>query len=94
MNRLILAVVLTLSACATQPETASSEAEAQDPPKFYTCEDAASYYQGLAGQKLGLVTFEPHRIIKPNSIVTLDYNPKRLNVYIDDDGVIEDSQCG
>jgi len=34
------------------------------------------------------------RIIKPDSMVTMDYRPERLNLHIDRDGKIVDERCG
>jgi len=36
----------------------------------------------------------PHRIIPPNSAITMDYNPERLNVDVTSDGVITRFWCG
>ncbi|WP_272003749.1 I78 family peptidase inhibitor [Roseovarius sp. ZX-A-9] len=36
----------------------------------------------------------PHRIIPPNSAVTLDHRPDRLNVDVDEGGVITRIWCG
>ncbi len=36
----------------------------------------------------------PHRIIPPNSAVTLDHRPDRLNVDVDDNGIITRIWCG
>lgn len=35
-----------------------------------------------------------HRIIKPGYMVTMDYDPERLNVYINDDNYIRDAKFG
>jgi|SaaInlStandDraft_7_1057024.scaffolds.fasta_scaffold260091_2 hypothetical protein len=31
----------------------------------------------------------PYRILKPGAMETKDYSPSRLNIYIDDNGIIE-----
>ncbi len=35
-----------------------------------------------------------YRLIKPNSFVTQDHNPSRLNIYLDDYGTIKKVSCG
>ncbi|KAL1925140.1 uncharacterized protein VTP21DRAFT_23 [Calcarisporiella thermophila] len=37
---------------------------------------------------------EEHRVLKPNSFVTLDYRENRLNVHLDDDNVCTRVQFG
>ena len=42
----------------------------------------------MVGEKLHLpVKYPLHRIIRPGSIVTMDFSPGRLNVYVDDKAV-------
>ncbi|MCR4378678.1 MAG: I78 family peptidase inhibitor [Rhodospirillales bacterium] len=84
----MLCVLPILAAC-------SSSAQGQTPPAFASCEAAAVYYKSLIGKPLaGTITFKPHRVIKPNSAVTMDFNPGRLNIYTDAKGVIIDARCG
>lgn len=35
----------------------------------------------------------PVRVLKPGSIMTMDYRPNRLNVYLDDKGRITEFKC-
>lgn len=35
----------------------------------------------------------PIRVLKPGSAMTMDYRPNRLNVYLDDAGVITEFKC-
>lgn len=35
----------------------------------------------------------PIRVLKPGSAMTMDYRPNRLNVYLDDAGVIREFKC-
>lgn len=84
----MISVLPVLAAC-------SSSAQEQIPPAFASCEAAAVYYKSLTGKPLaGTVAFKPHRVIKPGSVVTMDFNPGRLNVYIDAKDVIIDARCG
>ncbi|KAI8941293.1 hypothetical protein NX059_002522 [Plenodomus lindquistii] len=53
----------------------------------------------LMGKKLGdqhdEVTFaksdlpKEHRVLKPDSMSTMDFQPERLNVHVDDDGTVK-----
>lgn len=89
MRIALVGLVCVLSACAT------SNAPSELPPAFKTCTDAAAYYQDRVGEPLfHPPTFTPHRVIPPNSAVTMDFNPERLNVLTDAKGVILDARCG
>jgi len=67
----------------------------ETPPKFIDCAAAAAYYKARVGQDLREpVSFAIHRVLAPNSVVTMDFNPMRLNVYTDDEGLITDARCG
>lgn len=62
---------------------------------FATCEEASQHYQERAGQAFTMpVPFQPYRIITPHTFVTLDFNPLRLNIHVDDAGVILKATCG
>lgn len=39
-------------------------------------------------------TGKPFRILSPDSMMTMDHNPERINVHVDEKGVIEDVKCG
>lgn len=85
--RLILAMggLGLLAACGTNPQRPSPNA----------C--SMSAHQSLIGQNIGAVTLPselPHRIISPGQPVTMDYNPQRLNVHVDDKGWIGKVDCG
>ena len=57
----------------------------------------AGDYQSLVGSSIAAVTLPSdlnHRVIGPNDAVTMDYNPERLNIYTDEDGVITEVKCG
>ncbi|MEL6207149.1 MAG: I78 family peptidase inhibitor [Pseudomonadota bacterium] len=55
-------------------------------------------YQQFAGQPGGAaragVTDRPVRVIAPNDIVTQEYNPQRVNFYVDGGGTIQRIICG
>jgi hypothetical protein len=42
----------------------------------------------------GVLTPEAMRIVEPDSMVTMDHNPERLNVHLDDKGIIREVRCG
>lgn len=67
-----------------------------DPVTPEACAGKAESWSNKAGEDFveGSVLYPLHRILRPNSIVTMDFNPARLNVYLDDDGKIIKAQCG
>lgn len=70
------------------PQTAA-EATAQD-----TC--GAAQYRGLIGSNIAAVTLPAEsgiRIIQPDTPVTQDFRPDRLNVITDANGVITSVEC-
>jgi hypothetical protein len=83
------AALLTLAAC--QPE----EAVVQQPDND-TCGAAAfSDRIGTPAQNHDFADANrPHRIIPPNSAVTMDHRPDRLNVDLDEKGIITRIWCG
>ena len=85
MTRYALAMVLSgmvLAACeSTQTEDACG----------------ADEYGGLVGQPLAAVTLPADldaRIIGPDTAVTMDHRPDRLNIAVDGSGIIETVYCG
>lgn len=85
---LALVPLLALAACV-QPETPA------EPPAADAC--GASKYEGLIGQPAAVLdnmTFAAGtRIIQPNSPVTMDFRPDRLNVEISKNGRIDKVSC-
>jgi hypothetical protein len=72
----------------TAPQTAA-EATAQD-----TC--GASQYQAMIGTNIAAATFPADagiRVIQPDTPVTQDFSPQRLNVIVDANGVITSLEC-
>ncbi|EME49816.1 hypothetical protein DOTSEDRAFT_119214 [Dothistroma septosporum NZE10] len=59
----------------------------------------AEWMNKLAGKKIGETSNETtfaktdlpqqHRILKGDSMMTLDHNPDRLNIHTDDDGTVK-----
>ncbi|WP_170162041.1 I78 family peptidase inhibitor [Paracoccus siganidrum] len=74
-----------LAACGTNPPRPSQE----------SC-NLATHSQ-LVGQNYGAIDLTPgltHRIISPGQAVTMDFNPNRLNLHVDDKGWIQQVTCG
>lgn len=70
----------------TMPQNAA-EATAQD-----TC--GARAYAQLVGQNIAAVTVpEGVRTIAPDTIVTQDFRPDRINIIVDAQGVIQRLEC-
>lgn len=87
---LIAVATLGLAACETTRSTTITV------PAVATCD--ASPYQTLVGQRrtvLAAMTVPAGtRIIEPNSMVTMDNNPNRLNIEINDSNRISAVRCG
>ena len=43
---------------------------------------------------LSVLGDRPHRVVKPDSMVTMDYIPDRLNIHTTEDGIILQQDCG
>lgn len=57
----------------------------------------AADYRGLIGEPLAAVTMPADlntRVIGPDTMVTMDYVSERMNIYLDESGVITDITCG
>ncbi|MEO1014985.1 MAG: I78 family peptidase inhibitor [Pseudomonadota bacterium] len=68
-------------------------------PKGFDDPDAcgASRYESLIGTNIAAVTLPEGRkvrVLKPGAIATMDYSPNRLNIHVDEDGVITRVRCG
>lgn len=59
--------------------------------------DCGSHYDWI-GQKADTAMFKksgkPFRVLSPNSMMTMDHNPERINIHLDNAGIIEDVKCG
>ncbi len=92
----ILAVsAMALSACAASSRPPSEVA----PPSGEGDQCRASAYQHLVGTNRSQLPAEPAgevwRVTCKSCAVTMDYNPRRLNiVYEDESGRIEKISCG
>ncbi|WP_137702576.1 I78 family peptidase inhibitor [Marimonas lutisalis] len=83
-----LAASLLLPGCMAESPPATQ-------PDETTCGAAA--LQSAIGQPVNSVDLtghDPLRILPPGSIMTMDYNPMRLNVLLDENGLITKVHCG
>ncbi|MBU2943401.1 I78 family peptidase inhibitor [Shimia thalassica] len=90
MKRFIFVPLIGLTACL---ETGENTVEMKGSE---TCDPAA--FEFLIGQQEesmpGILTPDELRVLKPNSVMTMDHNPERLNVFLDDGGTINKVTCG
>jgi hypothetical protein len=88
--RVAIVALLPLAACMPGEEATPA------PPGEDACGAAA--LQDLVGEPVAGHEFDsnnrPVRIIPPGTAVTMDFNPERLNVETDADGVIVRIYCG
>ena len=90
MSMRVLVPVL-LAACAAEPAPPPDAPGVADDP----C--GASGYAGLVGANVAAVTLPAdldHRIIGPDTVVTMDFVPERLNIEVTADGLIAGLRCG
>lgn len=91
-----LIAVLTLSACAApQPEPAEPAPVSPD-QQFTDCFKAGDIatLAGLPASQAALRHDRAVRVIPNGSVVTQDYDPTRLNLVTDPDGVVLRAYCG
>lgn len=69
----------------------------EDPPDQNADACGAAGYQSLVGAQIAAVTLPADlnaRVIYPDTVVTLEFNPKRLNIAVNAAGRIERVYCG
>lgn len=85
MRPLITAAVVTTTLAACQPERSVTP----------VCDPAN--HSALTGRNIGEVNLpadQPHRIISPGNMVTQDFQPNRINIFVDEKGWIARVTCG
>lgn len=93
LNVMAVAIpMLLLTACKTVALTPEQEAVLQSEecgaPTF-------QYLVGTPADNLNTEMLPPYsRVIYPFSAVTMDFNPMRLNVYVNEEGFITRLACG
>lgn len=97
---MIVALVLLCAACTppAAPPSAPSEPVVSAPggPDEATAQDAcgASGYAAMVGTNIAATTFPTGvRVVAPDTMVTEDFRPDRLNVLVDAQGVITGFRC-
>lgn len=50
--------------------------------------------QNIKDIDLSILGDRPHRVLKPDSMATMDYSPDRLNIHTTQDGIILSQDCG
>ncbi len=87
----------------TENELPSAEDVPPPPPREVfsmdgSAAEAACDFDAWVGQKVDMDTIEKtgriYRILKPDSMMTMDHNPERVNVVHDDDMVVTKVWCG
>lgn len=70
------------------------------PPSREVFTDAACDYEAWVGKSAGDAeaaakdSGRPYRVLKPDSMMTMDHNPERINIVHDDDGKVTRVWCG
>lgn len=83
---------LTLTACQNHADKAKQAEAVQQPD---TCNAASfQYLIGKPASTLDGIRFaKPMRLITPETAVTMDFNPERLNIMTNEKGVISGLHC-
>ncbi|MEM1397167.1 MAG: I78 family peptidase inhibitor [Pseudomonadota bacterium] len=66
-------------------------------PSIAADECGADGYASLIGTAIAAATLPAelnYRVIGPDTVVTQDFLPERLNIYTDADGVVTELKCG
>ncbi|MGP0173139.1 I78 family peptidase inhibitor [Pseudomonas sp. NCHU5208] len=97
---LILAATLLAAGCSSTAEKPTPAAAPSGPTPDSCTSSAAEHFKGqtasaeLLEQARQEAGASSARILTPRSVVTLEYNGQRLNLNVDDQGVITRVSCG
>jgi starvation-inducible outer membrane lipoprotein len=97
LSALAITTTLVLSACSTTPspsQTPSAPVSGRcnaAPAQFAVGRNANSALENEARARAGAKTV---RVLKPNQIVTMEFNAERLNLSVDDAGRVTRVACG
>lgn len=90
-----LLVILAVSACSSETEDTDVFSDPADFDGVLRC--GAENFQNLLGKResalVGVNLPDPHRILHPEDIITLDFSPDRLTIDIDGLGLISSITC-
>ena len=99
----LFASALLAAACTTPAETPPPEQPVAEQPAPQTAAEAtaqdtcgAAQYRGLVGQNFAAVSLPAGnniRIIQPDTMVTQDFSPQRVNMIVGADGIITAFEC-
>ena len=104
MFKRVLAMSVLLTTGCTSPSTPpTAESAAPGDPTPGTAVEAtaqdtcnAARFSDLIGSNIDEVTIEQGpdvRVVSPDSMVTQDFRPDRLNILVDEDGQITSLEC-
>ena len=88
-------MMVVLAACVAEEDAPGPALPVLPPADEDTC--LANDYAALIGAQIAAVTLPAdlnERVIAPDSAVTMDFNPTRLNIHTDEAGVITRLSCG
>lgn len=99
----LFSLALLAAACTPPAETPPEEPVAETPAMPQTAAEATAQdtcngrqYAAMVGSNLAAVTLPADagiRVIQPDSVVTQDFNPQRINFIVDASGVITSIEC-
>lgn len=101
-NAVILGATLLLAACQTGSDGGSTAPPpAPPPPQSTNCEaSGATWAVGQHAtdrvvERARLAAgAETARVVRPDEAVTMEFNAQRLNLEVDERGVVQDVRCG
>lgn len=81
--------------CACLGLVACLEAPSQETQADACGSSEMSHLTGISRAQLEAIAFsQPHRILGPDDVMTMDFNPERVNFTLDDDGNVDRIWCG
>ena len=102
-GRSLAATALLIAACTPSGEQPTSETPVAATPAPGTAADAtaqdtcnAGRFRNLIGSNISEATLSENtntRIVSPDSVVTQDFRPDRLNIIVDAEGRITSLEC-
>lgn len=95
MARSPFILAAALVSCAGPGDTEPETPAAALPGAGKTC--PAAEYQWLVGEEFSAVSLPEDlkvRVIRPGQAVTMDYMFERMNIHLDEDGVVLRVACG
>ncbi|WP_171131839.1 MULTISPECIES: I78 family peptidase inhibitor [unclassified Ruegeria] len=90
-------ILILLSACSETPSEQQSPRLPSRAPSIDLAFCLGDPFAGSIGQPVQTIQAalpERSRVLGPNDLMAQDYRIDRLNVFVDDDGIIENITCG